>query len=63
MKTKYYKEIDKALWSYENFKPYHPKSTEWICNRINWCWQWKKITEDEKNELCNRIIEIMERVR
>lgn len=59
--TKFYNEIDKALQSYECYKPYHLRSIEWICNRIDWCWKWKKITEQEKNELCNRVIVVLER--
>lgn len=30
------KEIDRALKSYEDYKPYHVKNIEWICNRISW---------------------------
>ena len=59
--NKFYKEIDNALFSYENYKPYHTKSLEWICSRIDWCWKWKKITAVQKDELCNRAIAILER--
>lgn len=58
----YYSEINQALQSYENFKPYHIYSIEWICNRIDWCWKWKKITKDEMEELTDRICEVMEHV-
>lgn len=57
--NKFYTEIDKALRSYEQFKPYHNKSVEWICDRITWCWKWKKITEEQKNELADRITYIL----
>ena len=59
--NKFYNEINKALSSYELNKPYHTHSIDWICNRIDWCWKWKKITEAQKDELCNRVIEILER--
>ena len=59
--NKFYKDIDNALQSYEYYKPYHLRSLEWICNRIDWCWKWKKITEQEKDELCNRVIVVLER--
>ena len=40
--NKFYDEIDKALKSYEEFKPYHTKSLAWITDRIYWCYKWKK---------------------
>jgi len=55
----YYDQVDKALKSYEEYKPWHDKSIEWICNRIDWCWKWKKITEEEKDELVDRVCEVM----
>lgn len=54
IKNKYYDEIDKALKSYEEKKPYHLKTIDWVCDRISWCWQWKKITEEEMKELADR---------
>lgn len=44
--NKFYSEIDKALQSYENYKPYHTRNIEWISNRISWCWKWRKITKE-----------------
>lgn len=58
--NKFYAEIDKALYSHENYKPYHPKSIEWISDRIFWCWKWKKITKSEMEELCERVINVLE---
>ena len=52
----YYKEIDKILKEYEEYKPYHTKSLGWAADRIDWCWKWRKITEKQMHELCNRII-------
>ena len=57
---KYYNEIDKELQRYEEFKPYHTKSIDWICNRIDWCYKWKKITQEQMEELSNRIVVVME---
>ena len=59
--SKYYKEIDDAIKSYEEYKPYHTRKTEWICNRIEWCWKWRKITQSQMEELCDRIIKVLER--
>lgn len=58
---KYYRQIDKALKSYENFEPFHEKNLDWICNRIDWCWKWRKISQDQMTELSNRAVLILER--
>ena len=55
----YYKEIDKALAEYENYKPYKTKDIDWICNRIDWAWHWHKITETQMNELADRATNIL----
>lgn len=57
---KFYQEIDTALKSYEEFKPYHPRKIEWITNRIYWCWKWKKITREQMEELAMRATNILE---
>lgn len=57
---KYYEQINKAIQDYEQGKSWHNKSIEWICSRIDWCWKWKKITEEQKNELVDRICKVME---
>lgn len=53
----YYEQINKALLSYENYKPYHTYNTDWICNRIDWCWRWRKINKEQMEE---RVIKVME---
>ena len=58
--NKFYSEIDKALQSYENYKPYHTRNIEWISNRISWCWKWRKITRAQMEELCDRVIKVLE---
>lgn len=59
--NKFYNEIDEALQSYENYKPYHIHDIDWISNRISWCWKWRKITKEQMEELCERAIKILER--
>ncbi len=56
----YYKEIDKALKSYEEYKPYHDKGIDWICDRISWCWKFRHITEGQMNKLADRAIAVLE---
>ncbi len=55
----YYNEIDFELKRYEEHKPYHTKSIDWICNRIDWCYKWKKIEKKQMEELADRIVAIM----
>ena len=57
---KFYQEIDAALRSYEEFKPYHSRNIEWITDRIYWCWKWKKITREQMEELAMRATNILE---
>lgn len=28
----------------------------WVGDSISWLWKWKKITAEEKDALCNRVI-------
>lgn len=58
--NKFYLEIDKALQSYETYKPYHQYKIEWISDRISWCWKWKKITKPQMEELCDRVVAVLE---
>ena len=59
-KRDYYAEIDTALQSYENYKPWHDKSISWICDRIDWCWKFKHITENQMTELVERVCKVMD---
>ena len=61
MAKNYYDELDQALKSYEEFKSWHEKNVSWICDRIAWCYKWKKITEEETDELTDRICKVMDR--
>ena len=60
-KRDYYKEINEALLSYEDYKPWHDKSISWICDRIDWCWKFKHITEKQMEELADRVCKVMNR--
>lgn len=57
----YYKEIDDVLTSYEYYKSYHPHDMDWATNRIDWCWRWRKITEEQMKELADRATLIFEK--
>lgn len=56
----YYREIDQAIKSYEEHRQFHPRTLSWLSDRIDWCWKWRKITEEQCDELCNRMVEIFE---
>lgn len=62
----YYSEISKKmdyLFAHYFFCEYNPRGMElssWITNRIDWCWKFRKITEQQKDELCDRIIAYFE---
>ena len=57
--NKFYYEIDKALQSYEKLNPYHSRKIEWICDRIAWCWKWRKISKEQMEELTDRATNIL----
>lgn len=56
----YYNQIDKAIVSYEEYKSYKQYKIEWISDRICWCWKFKHITEEQMENLCNRVCNILE---
>ena len=56
MKKNYYKEIDDALICYETNAAYKTKDIDWICDRIDWCHKWRKITPEQMRELADRAI-------
>lgn len=59
-KKNYYKEIDSALKPYELNKPYKIYSLDWIADRIDWAWKWRKITKEQMEELADRVVKIYE---
>jgi hypothetical protein len=60
MARDFYTEIDKVISEYENGKPWHTRDIDWAANRISWAWKWKKITEEQMEELADRAVAIME---
>lgn len=59
-KKDYYGRINEAILSYETHKPYHELDYAWICDRIDWCWRFRHITEQQMIELCDRIVAVMD---
>lgn len=55
-----YEKIDKVLKQHEKYR-YAERSLESLADYIDWAWKWRKITEQEKNEVCDRIIALFER--
>ena len=54
-----YNKISKVIEEYECFNPFPSKTIDWICDRIDWAWKWKRITEEQMEELTDRITEVM----
>ena len=55
-----YEKIDKVLTQHEQYK-YTERSLDSLADYIDWAWKWRKITEDQKNEVCDRICILFER--
>ena len=58
MAKDYYNEIDKALLRYEHHMNYKTKTMDWVADRIAWCWKFRKITEEQMEELAARATKI-----
>ena len=59
----YAAQIDKAIRQYEDCEDYRPTkqhTAEWICNRISWCWKYRKITLDQMHNFADRAVWILE---
>ena len=54
----FYAEIDEALKSWEEYKPYHRYTVSWIADRICWCWKFRLISENEMESLTERTTEL-----
>ena len=55
-----YEKIDKALKQHEK-NGYYERSLDSIASYIDWAWKWRKITEKEKDEVCDRICLLFDR--
>ena len=60
MKKDYYSEINKELLCHEENR-YSRRSIEWISDRIDWCWKFRKIKDKQLTELTERVIKLLER--
>ena len=58
--NKKYNLLINTIERYENCQ-YVDLSIRWCCDSIAWLWKWRKITAEEKDSLCDRMIAIMER--
>ena len=58
--NKKYNLLINTIERYENCQ-YVDLSISWCCDSIAWLWKWRKITAEEKDSLCDRMIAIMER--
>ena len=54
-----YEKIDKALKQHEKHG-YYERSLDSIADYIDWAWKWRKITEAQKDEVCDRICLLFE---
>lgn len=49
-----YKKISDYLRQYEEHKPWKEKDIDWICDRIDWAYHWRKISHTQMVELTDR---------
>ena len=57
---KRYNLLVKAIERLEQGKYTGGLDIDWCCDSITWLWKWRKITEEEMESLCDRMIAIME---
>lgn len=57
MKTNkdYYNEIDRRLKAFEHGSMNRSSELSKVGDKIVWCYKFKKITEKQMNELCDRV--------
>lgn len=58
--NKRYNRLIETIERYENFMPECGLSISWCCDSIDWLWKWRKITKEEMESLCDRMIAIMQ---
>lgn len=57
----YYIELDRAILEYEQNRPYKTHKISWISDKISWCSQFKKITKEQLENLCDRVCRILKK--
>lgn len=58
--NKRYNLLINTIERYENFQYVdRALSIGWCCDSIDWLWKWRKITKEEMESLCDRMITIM----
>ena len=55
-----YEKIDRALKQHERHG-YYERSIDSICDYIAWAWKWRKLTEAQKDEVCDRVCALYEK--
>ena len=55
-----YEKIDKVLREHENYK-YATRSLDSLSGYIDWAWKFRKITQEQKDEVCDRICALYDR--
>lgn len=55
----WYEELDREVKIQEG-NGYKFHDIHWVCDRIDWCWQFRKITEEQMEELVDRVCEVMD---
>ena len=55
-----YEKIDKVLREHENYK-YATRSLDNLSEYIDWAWKFRKITPEQKDEVCDRICALYDR--
>ena len=53
-----YEKIDAAIRKYEEYRSGRSKIS-WITDRIAWAYRFKRITEEQMTNLCNRVIDVL----
>ena len=60
MKLTEYERINRELTAHERGRGSICCNIDWIANRIEWAWKFRKITDAQKDELCDRVIAHLE---
>lgn len=51
----YYVELSKKVEQFELGREHSSMLLSAISDKVVWCWHWRKITEDQLDDLCKRI--------